>query len=203
MAVVIGLTGGIATGKSTVANMFRGINVEVIDSDRIVHNMYLRGKEVNKKIIEKFGEEVSFIGHVNRKKLATLVYSDKSKLRELEEIVHPEVRKTINQIIDKRKYKPLIIVDIPLLYESKMDDICEEVICVSVSESNQIKRLMKRDNIDKEYALKKISYQMPLEEKFRLSKYNIQNDMSILDTKREFNKVIAKIKRDFNIEFGE
>lgn len=194
---VIGLTGGIATGKSTVANMFSEADIPLIDTDLIAREVLNKGTDGYNQVVEYFTEDILHTDkEINRKKLARKIFTSSKKRKKLNSIVHPRVKEIVLEEIEKQKRlnKEIVVVDVPLLYESGFDDICDAVVVVYTSKELQIERLMDRENITKDYALMKIKAQMSLEEKVKKAKYVIDNSSSILDTKKQFNIILAEIE---------
>lgn len=198
MSVIIGLTGGIASGKSTVAKMFEEINIPVIDSDKIVRTLLDKGTEVYHKIVEHFTEIVLLpTGHINRKRLGEIIFNNERERKVLNYIVHPAVKKVIlKRIAQYEMYdEKIIVIDVPLLFESKFDKLVNYSVLVYVDYDTQLKRLIDRDKINNEYAQKKINVQMELNEKKKLADFVINNGNTVLDTKHQFNKLIEIINR--------
>lgn len=197
MAKIIGLTGGIATGKTTVANFFKEAGIPVIETDQIAKTLFTPGSEVYQKVIAVFGEDIVFANEeINRKALGEKIFNDASLRDSLNKIVHPEVRAIVRSQADvlKKEGHALIVIDVPLLFEAKFDREVDVTVVVSIPKTVQIERLMNRDSIKKAYALKKINAQMPLKEKRAKADYVIDNRGSILDTKSQFNTILAVLK---------
>ena len=155
MTVVIGLTGGIASGKSTVSEMFREMSIPVIDADIIAREVVERGKPAYNKIVEVFGTEVlQKDGELDRPKLGSVVFYNEEKRLQLNEIVHPAVREEMNA--QKEMYikegMQAVVLDIPLLFESKLTNLVDRVLVVAVTPNTQLERLMKRNNFSEEEA---------------------------------------------------
>lgn len=196
LAIVIGLTGGIATGKSTVSYMFKQLGIPVVDTDKIAFNILLKGSETYFTIIHHFGQDILFLnGEINRKKLAQIMYYDIEKRKLLNSIVHPKVLEVALEEIKRYKEEKyeLIVVDVPLLFETGFNAYVDKTLVVYTNYEDQIERLIHRDLIHKEYAIQKIASQMPLAEKVKHADYVIDNSFSILDTKKEFNKIIKEL----------
>lgn len=194
---IIGLTGGIASGKSTVAKMFTGVNIPLIDTDIIAKDLLKKGTSVYDKIINYFSNEILLTnGDINRKKLAKIVFSNPNKRMKLNDIVHPNVKDEVFNLIKRydNENKELIVLDVPLLYETEFHTFTDEIIVVYCNYDEQISRLMIRDRINEEYAKMKIDAQMSLEEKRELADYVIDNSYSILETKREFNRILEELE---------
>lgn len=167
--VVIGLTGGIACGKSTVARTLKSKDAIIIDADRESKQLMKAGSPIWTKLIAEFGREILNPDNtINRRRLGNMVFGDGYKLKKLNSIVHPGV---IEQIAGKiRRYKeegrwPAIVLDAPLLYEVGAEKLVDFTWVVAVDRQTQINRLLARDKITPEQASQRIEAQMPLEEK--------------------------------------
>ena len=195
MAKIIGLTGGIASGKSTVSMMFKAINIPVIDADHIAKNLLNKDSEAYHEIIQEFGEEIlTPDGQINRKKLAKILFDNEKARLKINEIIHPKVKTIIKQeMLRLDSYdEKVIVLDIPLLFETSYHTICDLTLLVYARQKDQVERLMHRDHISEEYALKKIKSQMPMSKKKELADYVIDNSKSILETKKAFERFIKK-----------
>lgn len=195
----IGITGGIASGKSTIKDMLVRMNYYVIDSDKIASTLLDVGTPQYQKIITYFGEGVLNPNKtINRKILADIIFHDYGKKETLNRIIHPEVRKIIQIELDhfERLGELLIFIDVPLLYEAKFEDMFHKVIMVYVDEKIQLKRLMERDNITEDYALAKIQSQMSMKEKKKRADYVIDNSFSIIETKKQLMQVLTSIDQE-------
>ncbi|SFE68721.1 dephospho-CoA kinase [Alteribacillus iranensis] len=166
--MVIGLTGGIASGKSMIAEELKQRGFPVIDADNIAREIVEPGEEAYHQIVNKFGKEIlQENGEIARKKLGQIIFTDESKRKQLNQIMHPSIRKRMLE----RKEELLedgvktIVFDIPLLVENKLQFMVDKVLLVYVNEEIQKERLMKRDGQGEEDALQRISSQMPLKDK--------------------------------------
>lgn len=196
MGKIFGLTGSIASGKSTVSNFLKELNVPIVDADVIAKEVVEIGQTAYKKIIEAFGSEILLdSGEINRPFLGSIIFNNKEKRLQLNEIVHPEVRREMKEQADRyiKQGEPLVILDIPLLYEGNSIELVEKVIVVSVSEENQLKRLMNRNGLSKEDALLRIASQIPVKEKAARADYVIDNNGDFEDTKRQVKDLLNKI----------
>jgi dephospho-CoA kinase len=176
MRQVIGLTGGIATGKSTVARMFIDEGIYVIDSDRIAKAVQEQ-KTVQQQIATAFGTESIQDDHLNRVYLAQLIFSDKEKRQQLNDIIHPIVKQEITNLLARRKNE-LVIVDVPLMYETDFYKMMDKIIVVYATAEQQIHRLMLRNHLTHDEALERINAQMPIEEKVKKADYVLDNTKS-------------------------
>ncbi|HIT44402.1 TPA: dephospho-CoA kinase [Candidatus Avacholeplasma faecigallinarum] len=191
---VIGITGGIASGKSHVVDVISKMGYEVIDSDKISYELSLKGNKVYNEIINTFGEEyVLSNGEIDRKKLGRLIFNSEKDKQKLNEISHPYIIKEIKKRL-KESQGSIVFLDIPLLYEAKLEYLCDKIICVYLDKTKQIERLMARDGIDYEYALKKINSQIDLQIKAKQSYYIINSYGSLEQTETITKNLIEKIK---------
>ena len=197
MAKIIGLTGGIATGKSTVTNMFKERKIPVIDTDAIAKSLLQKDQDAYREIIESFGDAIlSTDLTINRNKLAKIIFSDDEKREQLNQIVHPKVKKVVyTEIARLKTFEPeFIVIDVPLLFETGFDKICDLTVLVYARKKDQVSRLMMRDHIDESYALQKIKAQFPLSKKKALANYTIDNSKSVLETRKAFDRLIENLR---------
>lgn len=193
--MIIGLTGSIATGKSTVAKMIEEMNIPVIDADKIAREVVEPGEKAYEQIVEYFGKDILFPdGTINRKKLGLIVFQDEEKRNVLNRIVHPVIRERMDQ--QKEEYLAkgyeTVVLDIPLLFEGNRQDEFDKVLLVAVSEDTQLKRLLERDKMGKEDALNRIRSQMPIKDKIPLADAVIYNDGTIEETKAQLVTILKK-----------
>jgi len=195
---VIGLTGGIATGKSTVSAMLKNAGAVIIDADRIARKVVKRNSPVYRQIVDSFGESVLLPGgEIDRTALGNIIFNDPRKKRLLNTIVHPPVRKeTHRQLkkIEQNNPNALVILDIPLLFESGMHKDLSEIIVVYAPEHIQMQRLMERDHISQEDALTRIRSQMPIEEKKSLATMVIDNSGTRENTRKQTLQIFHRLK---------
>ncbi|KKE79037.1 MULTISPECIES: dephospho-CoA kinase [Oceanobacillus] len=195
MALIIGLTGSIASGKSTVSLMFDEFRIPVVDADKIAREVVYPGEEAYNKIIETFGTHLLREDKtLNRKKLGEIVFDDQEKLETLNQIVHPAIRK---RIIEKRDGfvqdgASCVVLDIPLLFESNLTNFVDKTIVVYVDENVQLQRLMERDEFGESEALKRIKSQMPVKEKAKLADAVINNNSSKTATFEQLEDILRK-----------
>lgn len=155
--IIIGITGGIASGKSAVAEFFIKKGVPVINADKIGHEI-LRDESIKNQIISCFGDSILKDGDIDRKKLGKIVFQDKQKLHELNAIVHPPLINEILKRIDENS-EPMLAIDAALLLQWNMNEICDHVILVTASEKTRIERLMQHTNLSYEEARNRIRAQ--------------------------------------------
>ncbi|MBD7966986.1 dephospho-CoA kinase [Paenibacillus gallinarum] len=185
----IGLTGGIASGKSSVSKLLVSLGAILIDADQIAREVMLPGHPVLAAVAKQFGQVVLLEdGSLNRKKLGELVFNHPDQLQALNQITHPAIRQEMRD----RKHKfevqfpgRLIVSDIPLLYESGLEDGYEQIMLVYVPRKIQLERLMKRDGLDKDQAIRRLEAQMDIEEKKQKADIIIDNSGDFEDTKKQ------------------
>lgn len=179
----IGLTGGIASGKSTVAKALGVLGALVINADTVAHEIMLPGTPAWTDVVMHFGEQVLNEDRtINRAVLGQIVFNQPERLKLLNHIVHPRIMERFqNDLDDIRKHTPeaIVVMEIALLYESHMDRLCDEVWVVWVDRETQINRLMAREGISREDALKRMAAQLPLDEKARRADRVLDNSGSI------------------------
>lgn len=192
--MIIGITGSIACGKSTISNYLKSKGYIVIDADKIGHEA-LDDDYVKEKLILAFGNEILDDNKINRQKLGELVFGNSSNLNVLNSIIHPEIRKKILQKIDKNNDKELIFIDVALLFEAKFDDLVDKIIVVYVDKNTQLTRLMKRNSISEKEALSRIVSQMSPIEKAKLGDYTVNNNLDVINTYEQVDKVLSELKK--------
>jgi dephospho-CoA kinase len=185
----IGLTGGIACGKSTVASMLVKLGAFLIDADQLAREVVMPGRPALKQIVERFGPGVLMPdGTLHRKALGTIVFNEPAARKDLEAITHPLIRQAMwDQMHQTEQTHPdtLVVVDVPLLYESKLQGYFQKVMVVYVSESVQLHRLMERDELTLDAARLRLQAQMPIEEKKALADIIIDNSRNLADTEQQ------------------
>ncbi len=192
----VGLTGGIATGKSTVARMFQEHGIPVVNSDLVAREVVEPGTEGHKLVVEAFGKEIlNPDGSINRKRLGELVFSDPQKRKRLEEILHPLITRRMGQKLEalEKAGVPLVVVEVPLLFEKGLQRSMDFTVVVRAPEKVQIKRLMQREGLSKQQALKRIKSQMPLEDKVKMADFVIDNSGDLEATKKQVSHVIKHL----------
>lgn len=195
MSVTIGLTGSIATGKSTISSMFSDYDIPVIDADKISREVVEPGQEAYIKIVDHFGKGILNLDNtLNRAKLGDLIFTNDDKREQLNNIIHPAIRKEMLHQRDdliKKNYK-CVVLDIPLLFESGLTHFIDKVIVVYVDEKVQLERLMARNKYSQEEALRRMRSQMPVKEKARLADGVINNNGSKYESKVQLEELLTK-----------
>jgi dephospho-CoA kinase len=187
---IIGLTGGIASGKSTASTYLKQKGLPIIDSDAIVHRLYLENEMMRQQIKEYFGIDVQT--SQDKKALAQIIYKNPEHRLKLNDIIHPYVFKTIKCELKKLKDEKKVIIDMPLLFEVGYEKSCDQTVLIYCSEEIQIKRLMKRDHIDENTAKLKVTAQMSMEEKRSKADIVIDNQKDVQSLYEELNQIIEE-----------
>ena len=199
--IVIGLTGGIGTGKSEAARILEEIGAYIIDADRLGHSAYLPHSEIWEEVVKEFGDGVLLPDEeIDRKKLGSIVFNDPVQLAKLNEIMHPRMGKMVANLIEGADAE-VVVVEAALLLEAGWDALVDEVWCTGASEDIVIDRLKARNGLDKEEAQKRIKAQMSVDERKSRSQVMIENngDLAQLTTVIEQiweNRVITKVEKE-------
>ena len=195
---MVGLTGGIASGKSTVAEMFRERGVPVIDADQLAREVVAPGSDGLAEIVARFGEGVlDDSGALDRKKLGALVFSDDEARAALNRITHPRIAAASQREIAALAAagEPMAIYEAALIVENQIHRSLAALVVVAVSEEVQIERLMSRDSIDAEAARARIRAQLPLADKVAVADHVIDNRGSRQETERQVDEVLAALRQ--------
>jgi len=194
--MIIGLTGGIASGKSTISKILKDLGAHIIDADIIARKVVGKGQKAYNKIVQSFGEEIlQDDGELNRKKLGDIVFSDKTKLDLLNRITHPEIISSIDEEIScvKAKGYKMIVLDAAILLELGLQNMVDSVWLVVVSKETQVKRLMERDKLSLDEAEKRINSQLKNEEKIKYADQIIGNEKTIEEVKEDVVKLFSNL----------
>jgi len=191
----VALTGGIATGKSYVRERFEQLGVPTSDADTLARAVVAPGTDGLAAVVEAFGHEVlNSEGELDRKKLGAIVFTDQARRRVLEEIIHPAVRRATDAWFDHLEpATPFAIADIPLLYETGRDRDFDKVIVTATDSETQLRRVMRRDNLQESEARQRIMAQLPIEEKVRRADYVIRTDGPFEETDRQVKELFATL----------
>ncbi len=191
--MIIGLTGSIASGKSTVAKMMTALGLPIVDADIVARDVVEPGSKTLTLIAENFGEEILLEdGSLDRTKLGDIIFHEPAKRKILNDIMHPAIREEMLRQRDAfvEAGQKHIIMDIPLLFESKLQHFVERIIVVSVREDVQLRRLMERNHLSKEDALARIHSQLPLSVKEKGAHAVIYNNENIDQTELQLKKIL-------------
>ena len=194
---VFGLTGGIGSGKSTVARLFREEKIPVVDADGISREVTLPGKPAHAAIVRNFGTGILLPdGRIDRKKLGAVVFADPGKRAELEAITHPRIMEGIREEVSALAAAghAIAIVEAALIHEKGRQGLFEAVIGVGCDREMQVERLMRRDGIPRQGALRIVSSQMDPEEKARASDYVIDNSGDLASTRTQVRALARKLR---------
>ena len=184
--MVLGITGGIATGKTAVSNILQEMGFDIIDMD-IISREVIELPEVIKMLTKEFGTDILTNGSIDRKKLRNAVFDSSEKVNKLNSIMHPAIIKISKEKIEhlKSMKKKLIIVVIPLLFEVNLEYLVDKILLVAASREKQTERIIKRDNTNKTDAENIINSQMPLDEKRKKSDFIIENNGSLSELREK------------------
>lgn len=193
---IIGLTGGIATGKTTVSQMIRDMGQTVICADEIAHELVSNNSQILNQIISLFGKDYLDINqNLDRKKLASVIFKKQDLLKKLNDLLHPlaltEIQKKITEA--KKKETKLFFIDVPLLFETGFDKTCDQTLLIYASPNVQMERLKKRDGFSEEEINLRLAAQWPIEKKRSLATFEIENMGSIEELKKAVKKLIEKL----------
>jgi len=188
---VLGLTGGIGSGKSMVAEIFARLGAVVIDADQLAREVVEPGQPALREIRATFGPDVLLPdGRLDRPKLADIIFANSAERAKLDAITHPRIRARMDEEIKARRSGPgVLIVDIPLLYENERTKSVEKVIVVWVDPQTQLRRIRQRDGLSDEAARQRIAAQMPLAAKRARADHVIDNTGSLEDTRRQVEAI--------------
>lgn len=193
---VVGLTGGIASGKSLVASHLADHGIPIIDADEIAHQAVRPKRPAYRQVIAIFGQGILKEDlTIDRQKLGEIVFAHPEKRRLLEEAIHPEVMREIGKKIKshQRKKTPLIVVDVPLLYECRLDEAMDKNILVIINPKVQLQRLMKRDHLSETEAWQRILSQMPASEKAQKAHFVVDNSGDRHATEQQVKELLKKL----------
>ncbi len=194
---VIGVTGGIGSGQSTVCNIFKRLGCKIINVDEKAKQVIKKNKTVQNEIKKEFGNKVFFRdGTLNRKLLASIAFEDENKTQLLNRIVHPRMVADVVEEMESARFSgryPLIIVDAALIYEISIEKLFEHVIVVFSNQNQRVKRVMQRDNVKKEEVMARMDRQIPLVEKQKWADYVIDNRGEIADLEKQVQKVFDEL----------
>lgn len=195
---LIGLTGGIGSGKSTITNWFKQKGIPVMDADAIAHSLVYPGSPAWQAILVQFGQSILNPNHsLNRQKLASLVFSSPKAKKQLEHILHPLIQQEMlrQAILLKQKGHSIILYSAPLIFEANLQHLFDAVILVTCTTKQQIERICKRDGLSQQEAIARIESQMPLSEKKKHTPYQIDNSGSLAETKQQLERLWLQLQK--------
>ncbi len=197
--MIIGLTGGIASGKSTVSRMLKKLGAVVVDADKIARAVVAKGSPLLGELAKRFGNAIlTADGQLDRRRLGDKVFADASAKAALDHLLHPVIQQEIERQTKayEKAGEKIIVLDIPLLYETGWDEMTDEVWVVYVDAKTQRNRLMARNGFSRTQAQNRMNSQLPLEEKRRRASFVIDNTHAIAYTKQQVLKKWQKIKEE-------
>jgi len=196
--LIIGLTGSLGTGKTTVAKMFFDRGAKVLDADAITHQLMRPKGAAVKPMVRHFGQGILRGQAIDRKRVSEIVFNDPRQLKKLCQIIHPLAAKEVKNIIrrlQKRRTRQILIIDAPLLIEAGWHRLVDYLVVVRSNQRLQVRRTQGRMNISKAQALKRIKAQMSIREKIRLADIVIDNRGHLTNTKKQVNEIWQKLLR--------
>lgn len=197
MTKVVGLTGGIASGKSTVSKILAQVGFPVIDADLVAHQLQHPGQSGFEKLVNQFGQTIiSGNGRLDRSQLGKLAFQDPAARQQLNQVMQPLIREQIMEQVAtfKRTRIPVVILDVPLLFEQHYDDDCDLTVVVAVNRSTQLRRLMDRNGYDRPAALQRIDSQMPLGRKTDLADVVIDNNGDYHQLYQQVDQLVKRLR---------
>lgn len=197
--LILGLTGNIGCGKSSLSNIFKEYNIDIIDADIISRHIF-EDEKVLDSAFEYFGDEIKNIdGSLNRKALGKIVFNDDEKLIALNRLTHPHIKNKIMAKVNEKKLlgKKIVVIDAALLVEGDYLDTIDKLLVVICDENIQIERIKARDNYSLQEAISRINSQMPQNEKSKYADYIIDNSGTIEQLKVEADRFIIYIKENW------
>jgi dephospho-CoA kinase len=192
---LIGLTGGVGSGKSTVAGILRDLGADIVDADEAAHAVYAPGTPGFDAVVSEFGPEYVRNGNIDRARLGRLVFDDEDARGRLNAIVHPLVREWMAERTREAAERgaEVVIHDVPLLYENGLEDLFSSIVLVYVPEDVQLARLVQERGLDEDRARAMIAAQMPIDEKRRRAHHVIDNSGTREETRRQVEEMWAQM----------
>lgn len=189
--LIVGLTGVFGTGKTTVGHLLEELGACLIEADKLAHEALLRDGEKFQKVADAFPEALKENGDLDRRKIAAIIFRDKKRRTELEDIVHPYILERMQEdILDATE--SVVVLDVPLLFETKFHQLCDITIVVSATAAVAKKRLIEKGFTEDDIKAR-LSVQMPLEKKAKRADYVVDNSKSLKDTREQVKKIWKKI----------
>ena len=196
--ILVGLTGGVATGKSTVAKMFKQCGAVVIDADQLARDVVKPGKPAWREIVTLFGKTIlNQDRSLNRQALGSIVFRNPKKRRQLEHIIHPRVAREQQRLmrrVAKRKPRAVVIYEVPLLFEAGVDRRVDTIVVVTAGRETQIARLKKRNGLSRAEALRRISSQMPLTKKIQQADHVLDGTLPRPSLRKQVGQILKSLR---------
>ena len=192
---IVGLTGSLGTGKTTVAAMFAKRGAKIVDADAITKALLVKNKKCIKKVAKAFPDVILTAGKVDRAKLAKIVFKNPRELKKLTDILYPEALKEVKRLVSLYRRAPLVVLDVPLLFEAGWESLADVTVVVKAFRHQQIKRIEERTGLTKAHILSRLKFQMPQTEKIRLSDIVIDNSGPLQDTRAQVDAIIDRLQQ--------
>ena len=196
---IVGLTGGISSGKSTVSSYLKQLKIPVIDADEVARKVVEPNSQGAIEIRKTFGSDVfEEDGSLNRQRLGALIFSNAENRQKLDDLLQPLIKITILNEIEEYRHKGenMIVLDLPLLFEKQYEELCEEIIVVYIPKELQLERLMKRNQYTKQEALSRIDSQLSIEEKRKRATVLLDNQGTIQQLYQQVEQWLVETKND-------
>ena len=193
--LIVGLTGGFGSGKTTVAKMFQELGAKVIDADLITSALIAPGGKAEKKVAKVFGHAILQASKIDRAALAKIVFQDPRELKKLTDILYPIGLNEVKQQITKFKKAKLIILDVPLLFESSWNKLADITIAVQSNQNTQIQRILKRTNLSKADIKRRMKCQMSVKEKLQRADIIIDNRNNLAQTRVQVKAIMNRLSK--------
>ena len=196
---IVGLTGGISSGKSTVSSYLKQLKIPVIDADEVARKVVEPNSQGAREIRKTFGSDVfEEDGSLNRQKLGSLIFSNAENRQKLDDLLQPLIKIMILDEIEeyRQKGENMIVLDLPLLFEKQYEELCEDIIVVYIPKELQLERLMRRNQYTKQEALSRIDSQLSIEEKRKRATFLLDNQGSIQQLYQQVEQWLVETKND-------
>lgn len=191
--MILGITGGIASGKSTVSGYLKSKNIPIVDADAISHKVMGKGKPLLKLIEEEFGSMFFVDGRLDRQLLGQYCFQSKDRVEKLNSLVHPFIFEEMEKQLEENKNAPIVVLDAPLLIETGLHNRCDKVLIVTCTRGKREARAIKRSNLPKLEVRKRMDQQLPDSERKKYADYIISNNGTIENTFRQVDKVLKEL----------
>jgi len=191
--IMIGVTGGISSGKTTIVNYLKYLGLKVIDADLIAREVLDLYPEILAYLKETYGDLIFKNGILDRKALGNIIFSSKKDRENYSAVIMPRIKEEVNKRIRELENENFVVLDAPLLFEEKFEDVTDVTITIYVDKYTQLKRLMERDKLSKKEALDRIEAQMHISEKIKKSDFVVNNSGDLTDTITELSLVLKKV----------
>ncbi|MDR1781621.1 MAG: dephospho-CoA kinase [Bacilli bacterium] len=189
---IIGLTGNIASGKSSISDYLKGKGYAIVDTDIITQNIYQNNDVFKNELVNLLGNNILVNNKIDKNKVSKLVFENKDLLIKLNNIIHPIIKEL--SIKELNKYQGIVFFIVPLLFETDFNKLVDKIILVTINKDIQIDRLMKRNNLTYEATLQRINSQVPQEDKIKKADYIIDNSKDLNYLYDQINKILKKIE---------